>query len=95
VTHPFHPLFGKEFPLADRRLTWGEDRVYYHDETGQLRRLPASWTSIAAPSVFETLSAGRSHFRTQDLLQLVALIARQREVQPLQGRKRSGKASSK
>ena len=33
VTHPFHPLLGKEFPLADRRLTWGEDRVYYHDET--------------------------------------------------------------
>jgi hypothetical protein len=95
VTHPFHPLFGKEFPLVYRRLTWGEDRVYYHDETGQLRRLPASWTSISAPGVFETLSAGRSHFRIQDLLQLVQLIVRQREVQPLQGAKRSRKASSK
>jgi hypothetical protein len=65
---------------VDRRTTWGEDRVYYHDETGRLRRLPAAWTSVAALSPFEVLSAGRSHFRIEDLLQLVALIARQREV---------------
>lgn len=50
---------------------------------------------MAAPSVFEALSAGRSHFRIQDLLQLVVLIARQREVQPLQEARRSRKASSK
>ncbi|MGH8219072.1 MAG: DUF5372 family protein, partial [Steroidobacteraceae bacterium] len=24
VTHPFHPLLGREFALADRRNTWGE-----------------------------------------------------------------------
>jgi hypothetical protein len=66
---------------VDRRTTWGEDRVYYHDETGRLRRLPAAWTSVAAASPFEVLSAGRSHFRLDDLLQLVTLIARQREVQ--------------
>ena len=65
----------------DRRTTWGEDRVYYHDETGRLSRLPAAWTSVAALSPFEVLSGGRSHFRIEDLLQLVALIARQREVQ--------------
>jgi hypothetical protein len=36
---------------------------------------------MAALSPFEVLSAGRSHFRIEDLLQLVTLIARQREVQ--------------
>ena len=81
MIHPFHPLCGRELALVDRRNTWGEDRVYYHDETGRLRRLPAAWTSVAARSPFEVLSAGRSHFRFDDLLQLVALIARQREVQ--------------
>jgi hypothetical protein len=81
VTHPFHPLCGREFELVDRRSTWGEDRVYYHDETGRLRRLPAAWTSLAALTPFEVLSARRSHFRVEDLLQLVALIARQRELQ--------------
>jgi len=80
VTHPFHPLRGCEFALVDRRTTWGEDRVYYHDEKGRLRRLPAAWTSVAALSAFEVLSAGRSHFRIEDLLQLVTLIARLKEV---------------
>jgi hypothetical protein len=81
VTHPFHPLRGREFALVDRRTTWGEDRVYYHDETGRLRRLPAAWTSVAACGPFEALSGGRSHFRIEDLLQLATLIARQREAQ--------------
>jgi hypothetical protein len=95
VTHPFHPLFGKEFTLIDRRLTWGEDRVYYHDETGQLTRLPASWTSVGPANLFETISAGRAHFRTADLLQLSALIQRLRELQPATRPKRRGRLSSK
>src|SRR3569833_547907 len=96
VTHPFHPLFGREFSLVDLRNTWGEDRVYFHDATGELRRLPTAWTSVTTPSAFETVSAGRSHFRTTDLLQLAALIARQREVQPTVRRaKRPRTVSSK
>ena len=65
--------------LVDRRQTWGEDRVYYLDEAGALKRLPAAWTSVATRSAFEVISAGRSHFRVEDLLRLVALIARERE----------------
>ena len=74
----------------DRRKTWGEDRVYFHDDTGRLRRLPAGWTSVAAASPFEVMSAGRSHFRVEDLLQLVALIARQQA-----GREAAGGAAHK
>ncbi|WP_188130888.1 Y4bD/Y4pK family protein [Paraburkholderia panacisoli] len=90
VTHPFHPLRGQEFVLLERRSTWGEERVYFHDETGRLRRLPASWTSAAAPNAFEVLSAGRSAFRVEDLLHLVGLIARHREANTNAGSK-SGK----
>jgi hypothetical protein len=60
---------------VDRRTAWAEDRVYFHDEMGSLRRLPAAWTSIAAPDTFVVISAGRAHFRTSDLLQLATLIA--------------------
>lgn len=96
VTHPFHPLSGQEFTLVDRRNTWGEDRVYFHDSAGALRRLPSGWTSLATADAYETLSARRAHFRAMDLLQLAVLIARQREVQPLRrGAKRRGRASSK
>jgi hypothetical protein len=93
VTHPFHPLYGREFVLVDRRQTWGEDRVYFIDETNTLRRLPAAWTSAAAPTVFEVIAAGRSHFRIDDLLRLVALIVRQMEAGRAVARRR--KVSSK
>jgi hypothetical protein len=87
VTHPFHPLYGREFMLVDRRNTWGENRVYFHDDVGNLKRMPAAWTSAAAPNAFETVSAGRSYFRIEDLLQLATLIARHREANgPTKGR---------
>jgi hypothetical protein len=82
ITHPFHPLRGKTFELIERRSTWGEDRVYFHDEKGVFRRMPTAWTSVSARSVFETISAGRSHFRAEDLLQLVALIAQEKQARP-------------
>lgn len=78
ITHPFHPLRGKTFKLIERRTTWGEDRVYFRDEKGEFRRMPTAWTSVSARNVFETISAGRSHFRVEDLLQLVALIAQEK-----------------
>jgi hypothetical protein len=90
ITHPFHPLRGKTFKLIERRTTWGEDRVYFHDVSGEFRRLPTAWTSVSARSVFETISAGRSHFRVEDLLQLVALIAQEK-----QARQRVGPARHK
>jgi hypothetical protein len=31
ITHPFHPLHGRQYELIDMRCTWGEDRVYYYD----------------------------------------------------------------
>ncbi|MEX4005471.1 DUF5372 family protein [Paraburkholderia sp. EG285A] len=89
VTHPFHPLYGREFALVDRRNTWGEDRVYFHDDAGDLKRMPAAWTSAAAPNAFEMVSAGRSHFRIEDLLQLTMLIARHRETR--QPKRRAGR----
>jgi hypothetical protein len=61
---------------VDRRSVWSEDRVYFYDETGRLRRLPAAWTSEAAPDTFVAIAAGRAHFRTSDLLELATLIAR-------------------
>jgi hypothetical protein len=96
VTHPFHPLYGHEFRLVERRTAWGEDRVYFLDETGKLRRLPAAWTSAAVADVFTIKSAGRSHFRVADLLQLVELIARQVEARrSARGGARTRKVSRK
>jgi hypothetical protein len=77
VTHVFHPLYGRELQLIDQYLAWGEDRVCFRDDKGGLRYLPTAWTSIAPPDPFVRTSAGRSHFRVEDLLRLATLIAQQ------------------
>jgi len=82
------------FALVDRRLTWGEDRVYYHDEAGKLCRMNAQWTSLAAVDAFVMTSAGRSSLRVADLLQLVALIEQQRNALRSKSPKRQGQAAS-
>jgi len=74
VTHPFHPLFEREFDLINCTRCWGEDRVFYVDETEQVCSLPARWTSVLADDPFMVISAGRAHFRAADLLELVKLV---------------------
>ena len=74
MTHPFHPLFGREFPLVTYRHNWSEHRVYFHDEQGQLKALPAGWTDIFPADPFIIVSGGRSAFRFHELRELSRLL---------------------
>lgn len=74
ITHPFHPLFGREFTLLTYRLNWGEQRVYFHDDNGRLVCVPAQWTSVFSADPFVICAAGRSPFRLQELVELTQLI---------------------
>jgi hypothetical protein len=78
VTHPFHPLHGRELDLVTRRYNWSEDRVYFHDDEGRLKTIPAAWTSVDAEDPLVVLGAGRSPFRASDLVELVAIVKRAR-----------------
>ena len=80
----------------DRRRTWGEDRVYYHDAAGNLCRMSAQWTSAAEPDLFVLTSAGRSCLRVSDLLQLVDVIEQHRvAARACKPRRKASDASSK
>ena len=79
VTHPFHPLCGREFALVTYRRDWWGHRVYFHDDAGRLASLPAQWTSVFPADPYVAISGGRSPFRVQDLLELAQLIARIRQ----------------
>jgi hypothetical protein len=68
VTHPFHPLYGRDFEFVAHRHNWGEDRVHLHDENGELFSLPAGWTDVAAPDPFVVVAAGRCPFTAEGLL---------------------------
>ena len=61
------------------RQTWGEYRVFFYDEQGVLKALPASWTDAGATDPFVTLAAGRAHFRPADLLELAGLLGHLRD----------------
>lgn len=80
----------------ERRQTWGENRVYYHDESGNLRRIATQWTSLAAADAFVLTSAGRSSLRVEDLLQLVVLVEqRGSALRPKRLKRQGTDASSK
>ncbi len=75
VTHSFHPLRGRTFQLVDCRQTWGEDRVYFYDDSGRLARLPLRWTDVVPDDPTMVVGAGRAHFRYDDLCRLADLLA--------------------
>ena len=77
ITHPFHPLRGAEYELVTRKLTWGEDRVFYYDPSGKLKSLLTKVTDVVSTDAFHRVSAGRSAFRVDDLLELRNLFDRQ------------------
>ena len=74
VIHPFHPLAGREFEFVVRKNNWAEDRVFFFDDDGQLRSLPAGWTDDDPADPFDVVSDGRAAFRVQDLVALADLI---------------------
>jgi hypothetical protein len=76
VTHRFHPLFARDFELVEQRQNWGEDRIYLHDEYGELFSLPAGWTDMAPADPFVVVSCGRCPFTISGLLAVAELIDR-------------------
>ena len=57
-----------------RKLTWGEDRVFYYDPSGKLKSLLTNVTDVVSKDAFDRISAGRSAFRVDDLLALRRLF---------------------
>ena len=80
INHPFHPLQGVEYELVTRKLTWGEDRVFYYDPGGKLKSMLSNVTDVVPTDAFDQLSAGRSAFRVDDLVELRHLFDRRKQV---------------
>jgi Family of unknown function (DUF5372) len=78
VTHPFYPLYGRDFEFVAHRQNWGEDRVHLRDENGRLFWLPAGWTDVAAADPFVVVAAGRCPFTAEGLLAVADVADRLR-----------------
>ena len=73
MTHPFHPLHGREFELIDI-TTSRVGFVQYRGDDGTLRTIRQAYTSAAVVDPFVRIAAGRSAFRVSDLLALAILL---------------------
>ena len=57
------------------RRNCGELLFYYRNAEGRLVSVTARWTDMVPPDPVVVVSAGRSPFRLEDLLELARLIA--------------------
>jgi hypothetical protein len=57
-----------------QRTNWGEDRVFFYAPDGTLKSFPANLTDVVPIDAFADVSAGRSPFRMDDLLELHQLL---------------------
>ena len=79
ITHPFHPLSGREFVRVDERASRFGPRVWYEGPDGAVATIPRAWTDLATPDPFVVVAGGRAHFRPEDLCALVELVTQIRE----------------
>ena len=74
MTHPFHPLHGRELELIESKRVLGVECVLYASDDGTLGTIRQAWTSVDDEDPFVKVAAGRSAFRGLDLLALADLI---------------------
>jgi hypothetical protein len=75
VTHPFHPLLGREIQVVSQKRIFGNDWLFFIDDEEQQSSVLVAWTSLSVPAPLWALSAGRAYLRADDLLRLADLIA--------------------
>ncbi|HZS56826.1 MAG TPA: DUF5372 family protein [Bryobacteraceae bacterium] len=74
MTHPFHPLFGRELEIFAPKEYVGERRLCYLDERQRVHEIPLDWTDLAPADPVLAIAAGKTLFRVADLLELAKLI---------------------
>ena len=78
ITHPFHPLRGREFEALEDREVFRRQVFVFHDPEGRKVQVPTAWTDAAPPDPFLVISDARSYFRVEDLLRIWELIRENR-----------------
>ena len=79
VTHPFHPLSGRECVCVGERSNLYGSRLLLQVADGDVVwAVPREWTDLAVSDPEVVLGAGRACFCVRDLLALAWLVARLR-----------------
>ncbi len=76
VTHPFHPLAGRNLRRVGEHANLIGRRILCQDAEGRVHAVPIEWTDLTEPDLERQIGAGRTYVRVADLLGLAELIAR-------------------
>ena len=74
ITHPFHPLSGKELACVGERHNRYGKRLLLRVDDATVCSVPPQWTDLAAPDPEIVISEHRALFRLADLLELARLV---------------------
>jgi len=75
VTHPFHPLSGRQLVCVGERYNRYGIRLLLRVEGDRICSVPQPWTDVAAPDPEIVISKGRALLRVADLLELADLVS--------------------
>jgi hypothetical protein len=76
VTHPFHPVSGRQLPCVGERYNRYGMTLLLESDEGLIHSLPPQWTDLVPPDPEVVLGEQRALFRVADLLELARLVDR-------------------
>jgi hypothetical protein len=74
ITHPFHPLSGREVACVGERYNRYGRRLLLRVDDVTVCSVPPQWTDLVAPDPEIVIGAYRTLFRVADLLALGRLV---------------------
>jgi Family of unknown function (DUF5372) len=74
ITHPFHPLSGRQLACVGERYTRYGRRLLLQVDEATVCTVPPQWTDRVAPDPEIVIGAQRALFRVADLLELARLL---------------------
>ena len=75
VTHPFHPLSGRQFACVGERYNRYGKRLLLQVDAGTVCSVPPQWTDVVVPDPAIAIGKRRAVFRVADLMELAQLVA--------------------
>jgi hypothetical protein len=74
ITHPFHPLSGRQFECVGERCNRYGKRLLLRVDDVTVRSVPPQWTDLVAPDPEIVMGGHRALFRVADLVELAQLV---------------------
>ena len=74
ITHPFHPLYGKDVDCVGERYNRHGKRLLLRVDDVTVCSVPPQWTDLVAPDPEIVIGEYRALFRGADLLELGRLV---------------------